>query len=123
MGIRGSATYELVFEDCKIPKENLIVEPGTGFKKILATLDGGRIGVAVQALGIAQGSIDRCKEYVTEVTVSWSTNTLDEEFKNDMDKAVSIERRLAAMKQVSVRSALSFMCSPASRILRRFLNG
>lgn len=100
MGIRGSATHELVFEDCKIPKENLIGELGTGFKKILATLDGGRIGVAAQALGIAQSSIDRCKEYVTEVTVSWSINTLDEEFKNDMDKAVSSQRRLAAMKQV-----------------------
>lgn len=66
MGIRGSATYELIFEDCKIPKENLVGELGTGFKKILATLDGGRIGVAAQALGIAQGAIDRCKEYVTE---------------------------------------------------------
>lgn len=66
MGIRGSATYELVFTDCKIPKENLVGELGTGFKKILATLDGGRIGVAAQALGIAQGAVDRCKEYVTE---------------------------------------------------------
>lgn len=66
MGIRGSATYELVFTDCKIPKENLFGELGTGFKKALATLDGGRIGVAAQALGIAQGAIDRCKEYVTE---------------------------------------------------------
>ena len=66
MGIRGSATYELVFQDCKIPKENLLGELGTGFKKALATLDGGRIGVAAQALGIAQGAIDRCKEYVTE---------------------------------------------------------
>lgn len=66
MGIKGSATYELIFENCKIPKENLVGELGTGFKKILATLDGGRIGVAAQALGIAQGAIDRCKEYVTE---------------------------------------------------------
>lgn len=66
MGIRGSATYELVFDDCKIPKENLVGELGTGFKKILTTLDGGRIGVASQAVGIAQGAIDRCKEYVTE---------------------------------------------------------
>ncbi len=66
MGIRGSATYELVFQDCKIPKENLLGELGKGFKMALMTLDGGRIGVAAQALGIAQGAIDHCKKYVTE---------------------------------------------------------
>lgn len=66
MGIRGSATYELVFRDCRIPKENLLGEPGKGFKMALATLDGGRIGVAAQAIGIAQGAIDACKKYVTE---------------------------------------------------------
>lgn len=68
MGIRGSATYELVFEDCKIPKENLLGEIGKGFKIALATLDGGRIGVAAQALGIAQSAIDHCVKYVTENT-------------------------------------------------------
>ena len=66
MGIKGSATYELVFEDCKIPKENQLGELGKGFKMALTTLDGGRIGVAAQALGIAQGAIDHCKKYVTE---------------------------------------------------------
>jgi len=66
MGIKGSATYELVFQDCKIPKENLLGERGKGFKMALMTLDGGRIGVAAQALGIAQGAIDHCKKYVTE---------------------------------------------------------
>lgn len=65
MGIRGSATCELIFQNCKIPKENLLGELGTGFKKALGTLDGGRIGVAAQALGIAQGAIDHCKEYIT----------------------------------------------------------
>lgn len=65
MGIRGSATYELVFQDCAIPKENLLGERGKGFKMALATLDGGRIGVAAQALGIAQGTIDSCVKYVT----------------------------------------------------------
>ncbi len=49
MGIRGSATYELVFTDCKIPKENVLGEFGKGFKMALMTLDGGRIGVAAQA--------------------------------------------------------------------------
>lgn len=66
LGIRGSATYELIFQDCKIPKENLLGEMGKGFKMALITLDGGRVGVAAQALGIAQGAIDHCKKYVTE---------------------------------------------------------
>ena len=66
MGIRGSATYELIFQDCKIPKENLLGERGKGFKTALTTLDGGRISVAAQAVGIAQGALDCCKQYVTE---------------------------------------------------------
>lgn len=66
MGIRGSATYELIFQDCKIPKENLLGERGKGFKTALTTLDGGRISVGAQAVGIAQGAIDCCKKYVTE---------------------------------------------------------
>lgn len=70
MGIRGSSTYELIFEDCKIPKENQLGELGKGFKMALATLDGGRIGVAAQALGIAQTAIDHCVNYVKEHTQS-----------------------------------------------------
>lgn len=69
MGIRGSATYELVFQDCKIPKENLLGERGKGFKTALTTLDGGRISVGAQAVGIAQGAIDCCKKYVTEHSI------------------------------------------------------
>ena len=66
MGIRGSATYELIFEDCKIPKENLLGELNKGFKIAMMTLDGGRIGIGAQALGIAQGAIDATVEYVTQ---------------------------------------------------------
>jgi len=55
MGIRGSATSELVFEDCIVPKENLLGELNKGFKIAMMTLDGGRIGIAAQALGIAEG--------------------------------------------------------------------
>lgn len=69
MGIRGSATYELVFQNCKIPKDNLLGERGKGFKTALTTLDGGRISVGAQAVGIAQGAIDCCKKYVTEHSV------------------------------------------------------
>ena len=57
MGIRASATYELVFDDCEVPAENLLGKEGEGFKIAMMLLDGGRIGVAAQALGIAQGAI------------------------------------------------------------------
>ncbi|MGL5331157.1 MAG: acyl-CoA dehydrogenase [Peptostreptococcaceae bacterium] len=66
LGIRGSATCELIFENCKIPKENLIGKEGQGFKIAMKTLDGGRIGIAAQALGIAQGALDKTVEYVKE---------------------------------------------------------
>ena len=66
MGIRGSSTYELIFQDCRIPKENLLGKEGNGFKIAMATLDGGRIGIAAQALGIAEGALDRTIAYVKE---------------------------------------------------------
>ena len=66
MGIRGSATYELIFEDCRIPKENLLGQQGKGFHIAMHTLDGGRIGIAAQALGIAEGALERTIEYVKE---------------------------------------------------------
>ncbi len=66
MGIHGSATYELVFNNVKVPKENLLGEEGKGFKIAMNTLDGGRIGIAAQALGIAQGALDRTVKYVKE---------------------------------------------------------
>ena len=66
MGIRGSATCELVFEDCMVPKENLLGKEGQGFKIAMKTLDSGRIGIASQALGIAQGAIDESVKYVKE---------------------------------------------------------
>ena len=66
MGIRGSSTYELIFTDCHIPKENLLGQEGKGFGIAMHTLDGGRIGIAAQALGIAEGALDRTIEYVKE---------------------------------------------------------
>ncbi|SFG46790.1 Acyl-CoA dehydrogenase [Desulfotomaculum arcticum] len=63
MGIRASSTYELVFENCRVPKENMLGEDGKGFKIALMTLDGGRIGIASQALGIAQGAFDEAVKY------------------------------------------------------------
>lgn len=66
MGIKGSSTRELIFKDCKVPKENLLLEEGKGFKIAMQTLDGGRIGVAAQALGIAEGALERTIKYVKE---------------------------------------------------------
>ncbi len=64
MGIRGSATCELIFENVKVPKENLLGKRGDGFKIAMKTLDGGRIGIAAQALGIAEGALDATIGYV-----------------------------------------------------------
>lgn len=66
MGIRGSSTCELIFEDCRIPRENLLGREGKGFAIAMKTLDGGRIGIASQALGIAEGAIDETVKYTTE---------------------------------------------------------
>ena len=66
MGIRGSATCELIFENCIVPKQNLLGKIGEGFKIAMKTLDGGRIGIASQALGIAQGAMDETAKYVKE---------------------------------------------------------
>ena len=66
MGIRGSSTCELIFEDCVVPKENLLGERDKGFKIAMMTLDGGRIGIAAQALGIAQGALDKAVQYMKE---------------------------------------------------------
>ena len=66
MGIRGSATYELIFQDCRIPKDALLGQRGKGFPIAMHTLDGGRIGIAAQALGIAEGALDITIEYVKE---------------------------------------------------------
>ncbi len=66
MGIRGSATYELIFQDCRIPKENLLGQQGKGFPIAMHTLDGGRIGIAAQALGIAEGALETTIAYVKE---------------------------------------------------------
>lgn len=66
MGIHASSTYELIFKNCRIPKENLIGKEGEGFKIAMKGLDGARIGIAAQALGIAQGALDRTIKYVKE---------------------------------------------------------
>ncbi|MBV4428501.1 acyl-CoA dehydrogenase family protein [Clostridium tyrobutyricum] len=65
-GIKAAQVSELVFENCKVPAENLVSEEGKGLKIALSTLDGGRIGVAAQGLGIAEGAFERAKQYMKE---------------------------------------------------------
>ncbi|MED4879348.1 acyl-CoA dehydrogenase family protein, partial [Anoxybacillus geothermalis] len=66
LGIRSSPTTELIFEDCRIPKENLLGREGEGFKIAMMTLDGGRNGIAAQAVGIAQGALDAAVDYAKQ---------------------------------------------------------
>lgn len=106
MGIRGSSTCELVMEDCIVPKENLLGELNKGFKIAMTTLDGGRIGIGAQALGIAQGAIDECIKYVTERTqfgkrISQFQNTQFElaAMQTEVDAARLLIYRAAQAKQ------------------------
>ena len=72
MGIRSSSTAELIFNDVKVPKENLLGKEGEGFKIAMSTLDGGRIGIAAQALGIAQGAFEHALSYSRSASSSAS---------------------------------------------------
>jgi butyryl-CoA dehydrogenase len=66
LGIRSSPTLEIIFEDCRVPKENMLGEEGDGFKIAMMTLDGGRNGIAAQAVGIAQGALDASVDYAKD---------------------------------------------------------
>lgn len=66
MGIRGSSTCDIIFEDCIVPKENLLGKEGEGFKVAMKTLDGGRIGIASQALGLGEGAVEETIKYTKE---------------------------------------------------------
>ncbi|XP_055304820.1 short-chain specific acyl-CoA dehydrogenase, mitochondrial [Sitodiplosis mosellana] len=87
LGIRGSSTCYLIFEDCEIPKENIIGETGYGFKIAMKTLDAGRIGIASQALGIAQASLECAVDYATKRTA----------FGKPIAKLQSIQSKIADM--------------------------
>ncbi len=88
LGIKGSATCELIFDKVKVPKENLLGKIGEGFKIAMKTLDGGRIGIASQALGIAQGALDEAVQYVKE----------RKQFGRPISKFQDIQFKLAKMK-------------------------
>ena len=127
MGIRGSSTYELIFEDCRIPKENLLGPEGKGFPIAMHTLDGGRIGIAAQALGLAEGALDRTIEYTKERkqfgrTIAQQQNTQFQlaDMATKVEAAKNLVYRAALKKQefadgakvsYSVEAAMAKLCA------------
>ncbi|KAK4010718.1 hypothetical protein OUZ56_019848 [Daphnia magna] len=87
LGIRGSSTCNLIFEDCSIPKENMLGKPGYGFKIAMSTLDGGRVGIAAQALGIGQAALDCAVDYASKRKA----------FGQSITKLQSIQNKIADM--------------------------
>ncbi|MCL1992602.1 MAG: acyl-CoA dehydrogenase [Spirochaetes bacterium] len=104
LGIRGSATTELVFENCIVPKENLLGKEGKGFNIAMKTLDGGRIGVAAQALGIAQGAVDVTVKYVKERKQFGKTIS---SFQNTQFQLADMKARIDAARLLVYRAACS----------------
>jgi len=134
LGIKGSSTCELIMEDCVIPKENLLGKEGQGFKIAMTTLNGGRIGVAAQALGIAQGAIDITVDYVKErkqfnKRLSQFQNTQFElaDMQTTVDAARLLVYRAACMKDAKqdyakqAAMAKLFASEASSDITRRCL--
>jgi len=104
MGIRGSATTELVFENCVIPKENMLGQEGKGFAIAMQTLDGGRIGIAAQALGIAQGAFDETVKYVKERKQFGRTIS---SFQNTQFQLADLKARIEAARLLVYNAALA----------------
>lgn len=136
MGIRGSQTTELIFKDARIPKANLIGQEGKGFGMAMGTLDGGRVGVAAQALGIAQAALDEAvkfakervqfgKPIATKQAIQWMLAEMATKIQaarlltyqaaaaKDTGKPFSVE---AAMAKMFASEAADFVCSKAVQI-------
>lgn len=104
MGINASDTRELIFDDCRIPKENLLGQEGKGFKIAMGTLDGGRIGVAAQALGIAQRALDESVQYVKERE---QFNRPISKFQNTQFKIAEMETKIQAARSLVYQAAFA----------------
>lgn len=102
MGIRGSSTCELIFQDCIVPKENLLGELNKGFKIAMMTLDGGRIGIGAQALGIAQAAIDECVKYTRE-RIQFGKRI--SQFQNTQFQLADMQARVDAARLLIYRAA------------------
>jgi len=104
MGIRGSATYELIFTDCRIPKENLLGQEGKGFSIAMQTLDGGRIGIAAQALGLAAGALESTIAYVKERKQFGRPIS---KFQNTQFQIADMATKVEAARQMVYRAAIA----------------
>ena len=104
MGIRGSSTYELIFEDCRIPKENLLGVEGKGFPIAMHTLDGGRIGIAAQSVGLAQGALDEAIAYCKERKQFGKPITA---FQNTQFRIAELQARIDAARLLTWRAAVA----------------
>ena len=104
MGIRGSSTTELIFENCIVPKENLLGKEGQGFKIAMHTLDGGRIGIAAQALGIAEGAFEETVKYVKERKQFGRPIA---KFQNTQFQLADMKTKIEAAKLLVYRAALA----------------
>ena len=103
MGIRGSSTTELVFQDCIVPKENLLLREGAGFKIAMKTLDGCRIGVAAQALGIGEGALNEAMQYTRE-RVQFKKRL--SQFQNTQFKIADLHTQLKAAQYLTYSAAI-----------------
>jgi len=102
MGIRGSVTQELIFQDVKVPKENLLGELGKGFKIAMATLDGGRIGIGAQSVGIAQGAIN---ETISYVKTRQQFGKRISQFQNTQFELADMQAKVDAARLLTYRAA------------------
>lgn len=107
MGIRGSATSDLIFEDCVVPKENLLGKLGQGFKVAMQTLEGGRVGVAAQALGLGEGAIDEAIKYTKE-RIQFGKRL--SQFQNTQFQLADMKTRADAAQMLVYRAAWAKDC-------------
>ena len=133
MGIRGSSTCELIFKDVRVPKENLLGKFGEGFKVAMKTLDGGRIGIAAQALGIAEGALEEAITYVKSrkqfnKPISAFQNTqftlADMKVRNEAARLLvyqAVEAKETKAKDLSTKSAMAklYAAETASYVTNR----
>ncbi len=104
MGIHASSTCELIFIDCHVPKENLLSQEGKGFGIAMGTLDGGRIGIAAQALGIAQGALDKVVAYVQQRKQFGRPLA---KFQNTQFKLADMETEIQAARYLVYKAAIA----------------
>lgn len=102
MGIRGSSTTEIIMQSCVVPKENLLGVENKGFSIAMKTLDGGRIGIAAQALGLGEGAIDAAVKYVKERK---QFNRSLSQFQNTQFQLADMQARMEAAKYLTYKAA------------------